>query len=225
MKQFKLLLAFLLCCLVLPGQAQRQFKHPGSLLTMDDLTRIKQHVNAREEPWYGVWETLKNSAAGNMTRDVRPTTDPGGTDGTRQRSTSDAYTAFIDAVEWHVTGDNRYADHAVKMLSAWGNTIKTAKEQLFQFPARQMCVAAEMLRYEDGRFYEGWKEKDLNNFLHVVRDIFYPACKDQAINNTMTSWSSPAAAAVLAAGVLLDDEKIYNEGLEFYLSKKSGIGV
>lgn len=219
MKRKITILALMLFCLVGTSIAQRTFKHPGSILTASDLKRIKQHIDARDAPWYSSWLELKSSSYGNCTRTANPATDMGGTDGTRQRASADATAAMIEAIEWHITGQKRYADHAVKLLSAWGNKVQTANNQLFQFPSVSMSMAAEMLRYEDGSFYEGWAESDRTNFLNMVRNILYPACKSQAENNPMTSWSAPAMMAVLAAGLLLDDVEIYEEGLSYFRSK------
>lgn len=207
------LLSFMLAISV---SAQRKFVHPGSILTKADLERIKLHVNQKDEPWNTSWRELRSSAYGNCTRTASPSTDIGGSNGNRQRADGDATAALIEAIEWHVTGKTSYANHAVKLLSAWGNKVQTANDELFQFPAVTMSMAAEMLRYEDGTFYEGWAEDDLNNFLNMVRNILYPACKSQAENNPMTSWSAPAMMAVLAAGLLLDDEAIYEEGLSYF---------
>lgn len=212
---------FIMLLLVAPfvvniGATKRVFTHPGSVLTKADLNRIKMHVNQKDEPWATCWKELQSSTYGNLSRVASPSTEIGGSNGNRQRASGDATAALIDAIEWHVTGQRRYADHAVKLLSAWGNKVETANAELFQFPSVTMSVAAEMLRNEDGTFYDGWAENDLNNFLAMVRNVLYPACKSQAENNPMTSWSAPAMMAVLAAGLLLDDETIYEEGLAYF---------
>lgn len=200
------------------GWAQRVFTHPGSILTKKELSRIQQHVLAQEEPWYEAWCDLQASGYANGSRTAAPSTEIGGSNGNRQRASGDAYAALLDAVEWHVTGQKRYADHAVQLLSAWGNTITTANAELFQFPARTMSIAAEMLRYEDGTFYEGWAETDRERFLNMVRNVLVPACRSQAQTNTMTSWSAPAATGVMAAAILLDDESLYDEALAYFRS-------
>ena len=53
----------------------------------------------------------------------------------------------------------------------------------------------------------------------MVRDVLVPACRSQAMGNTMTSWSAPAATGVMAAGILLDDEALYNEALGYVRSR------
>ncbi len=218
--RLKTILTLSLALLASPGAlAQRTFRHPGSILTADDLKRIAQHVESKDQPWHAAWEDMQTSDYANCSRTPNPSTEIGGSDGTRQRASADAYAAFLDAVQWHVTGQKRYADHAVKLLSAWGNTVATAEAQLFQFPARTMSIAAEMLRYEDGTFYEGWGETDLSNFKKMVREVLVPACRSQAQTNPMTSWSAPAATSIMAAGILLDDESLYDEGIGYFRSK------
>lgn len=189
-------------------------------MTISDLNRVKQHVEAKDAPWYSLFSDLQKDAYGNMSYTAHGSSDIGGSNGTRQRASADAYAALVDAIEWHVTGNTKYADHAVKMLNAWGSTVKTANDQLFQLPSVTMTLAAEMLRNSDGSFYSGWADADKTAFLKMVREVLYPACKSQAETNPMTSWSAPAAAAVMGAGILLDDETIYNEGVAFYKDSK-----
>ena len=81
MKRKITILVLMLFCLVGTSMAQRTFKHPGSILTASDLKRIKQHVDAREEPWYSSWLQLKSSSYGNCSRVANPATDIGGSDG------------------------------------------------------------------------------------------------------------------------------------------------
>ena len=51
----------------------------------------------------------------------------------------------------------------------------------------------------------------------MVRDIFVPALRKEKTNG-MSSWSAGAIDGLLAAGILLDDEEIYNEAKEYYSS-------
>ena len=143
----------------------------------------------------------------------------GGSNGTRQRAAADAYAAMMNAIEWHVTGKTAYADCAARILTAWGTKLETASAELYQYPCRAMIVAAEMLRYSDGSFYEGWGAGDRTTFLEKVRTVMYPACKQFCTyQNTHPSWYTPCALAVMAAGVLLDDATIYQEGYNLMLN-------
>ena len=198
--------------------AQRVFNHPGSILSQADLNRIKAHVEAGDEPWASCWKEMQADNLAKSTYTASPSTEIGGSDGTRQRAAADAYAAMLNAIEWHVTGKVAYANCAAKILTAWGNKLETASAELYQYPCRAFIVAAELLRTKDG-FYEGWAETDRNTFLEKVRTVMVPACrKFCTYQNSHPSWYTPCALAVQAAGVLLDDEALYQEGYDLQMN-------
>lgn len=201
------------------GYAQKTFNHPGGILSSSDLARIKQHVDAGDEPWASCWKSLQADAAAKNTYTASPSAEIGGSNGTRQRAAGDAYAAMLNAIEWHVTGNDAYAQCAARILTAWGNKLETASAELFQYPCRAMIAAAEMLRNSNGSFYSGWAQADVNTFLDKVRNVMVPAGrKFCTYTNSHPSWYTPAALVVLGAGVLLDDEEIYNEGYQLMLN-------
>ncbi|MGN1228447.1 MAG: alginate lyase family protein, partial [Prevotella sp.] len=208
----KRLLCIMLWLLTMLTISARDFSHPGGMLSQTDLNRIKTHVEAGDEPWASLWKEFQNCSYAKATYTASPNTEVGGSDGNRQRAAGDAYAALLNAIEWHVTGETKYADCAAKILTAWGNKITSAKDELFQYPCRAFITAAEMLRTADG-FYTGWDETDRNTFLNKVRTVMVPACRQFCTyQGTHPSWFTPCALAVLGAGVLLDDEDLYNEG-------------
>lgn len=194
----------------------RVFVHPGSLLSMDEINTIKAHVSGQDELFYSEWQKfLDDDMSKSSWTAHNPVSDLGGSDGTRQRCSKDATAALYNAIIWQVTGDASHADAAVKTLMGWCNAIKTAKEQLRQYPCRDMIQAAEMLRYSNGSFYDGWNVVDVSKFMAMVKDIFVPSLQEEK-SNGMSSWSAGAIDGLLSAGVLLDDEKLYEEALGYF---------
>lgn len=221
MKLKKLFLVMFLAsmaCLVC--HAERKFNHPGGILSSSDLERIKLHVNAGDDPWASCWKEMQADNLAKSTYSPYATAEIGGSNGQRQRAAQDAYAAMLNAIEWHVTGREAYAKCAVRILSAWATKLESADAELFQYPSRAMILAAEMLRNSDGSFYSGWSATSRNLFLSKVRNILYPACRKFCTYTTShPSWYTPAALAVIAAGVLLDDEAIYDEGYQLMLDE------
>lgn len=214
------LIMFLVAFGSLCGYSQRKFNHPGGILSAQDLERIKTHVAAGDEPWASCWKSLQADNLAKSTYTAKATAEIGGSNGTRQRAAQDAYAAMLNAIEWHVTGNETYAKCAASILSEWATTLETASAELYQYPSRAMILAAEMLRNSDGTFYNGWNAESRDLFLSKVRTILYPACKQFCTyQNTHPSWYTPCALAVIAAGVLLDDESIYNEGYQLMLDE------
>ena len=67
-----------LICLSAMG---RIFVHPGGIMTINDLNRVKQHVEAKDAPWYPLFTDLQKDAYGNMSRTARGASDIGGSNG------------------------------------------------------------------------------------------------------------------------------------------------
>lgn len=201
---------------------QRTFNHPGGILANDDLERIRHHVALGDEPWASGWKTFQADPLAKSDYTAKATAEIGGSNGQRQRASADAQAALYNAIEWHVTGEEAYARCAARILTEWGKTLETANAELFQYPSKSMVLAAEMLRNSDGSFYSGWKEEDCQRFLNKVRDVLVPANRQFCtIRTSHPSWYTPAALTVLAAGVLLDDEDLYEEGYALMLSTEN----
>ena len=207
---------FLVLCLQLSALSARTFVHPGSLLSTEEIEKMKRVVQQGSGLQYDQWQALLADVRSQSTwRAHGPSSDIGGSDGVRQRASKDGVAARFNAIIWQVTGDTSHADAAVQTLMGWCDSIKSARNQLFQYPCRDLIQAAEMLRNSDGSFYSGWAKADVDRFLTMVRDIFVPALRGQK-GHHMTSWSAGAIDGILSAGVLLDDEDIYNEGLSYF---------
>ena len=173
----RIFLSFMLSASVLlTTHAERTFTHPGALVSNTEIANMKRHIEAKEQPWLSEWNALV-SAYGGATYTAAANTEIGGSGGNRQRACRDAQAAFFNALIYRVRGTKSNAICAAKILSAWGNTCVSAKEELFQFPCLDMCTAAEFLREEDGSFYTGWAEDDRTNFMTMVRDVFVPALR------------------------------------------------
>lgn len=199
--------------------AERTFNHPGALVSNTEIANMKRHIEAKEQPWLQEWNALV-SAYGAANYTAAANTEIGGSGGNRQRACRDAQAAFFNALIWRVRGTEANARCAADILSAWGNTCVSAKEELFQFPCLDMCTAAEFLRNEDGTFYSGWSETDRTKFMNMVRTVFVPSLRDQT-QNRLPSWSAPATAGLMAAGILLDDKSIYEEALGYVMNQSS----
>lgn len=201
------------------AQAGRIFTHPGALVSNTEIANMKRHIEAKEQPWLSEWNALVG-AYGDANYTAAGNTEIGGSGGNRQRACRDAQAAFFNALIWRIRGTEANARCAANILSAWGNKCVSAKEELFQFPCLDMCTAAEFLRNEDGTFYSGWTEANRTKFLAMVRNVFVPSLRSGS-NYALPSWSGPATAGLMAAGILLDDESIYEEALGYVMDTNS----
>ena len=196
----------------------REFVHPGLSLSQNDLERMKEKVLAKEHPWIDGWNKMIAERDAQSDFKASPKSDVGGTDGTRQRASRDATAAFYNIVRWYVTGNTANARCAVDILNDWSKTVnKKVSGELFMLPIWTFMSAAELTR-----LYDGWADADRQRFEAMVRNYFYPACKEyRDYGGTWPGWGGPANYCCLAIGIYLDDETMFDEAIENF---KSGTG-
>ncbi|MCU7552738.1 alginate lyase family protein [Chitinophagaceae bacterium LB-8] len=222
-----LLLTFLLLLLFYNQSATAQtFVHPGGLHTLADLERMKAKVAAGEHPWIDGWNKLITDGQAQNTYTAGARANMGGS---RQRADADAHAAYLNAIRWYISGDTTYAACAVRILNAWSaavNQVPTGTDipGLSGIPIFDFALAAEVLR-----IYPGWAPADFDRFKNMMTTYFYPVCHNFLVNHNgacishfWANWDISNIGALIAMGVLCDNQEIYNEGVEYF---KNGDGA
>ena len=235
MKRILTLLSLILC---LWGglRAERTFVHPGCSYTQGQLDRMKAMVEAKVEPYYTTYLNLKNSEHAQLDRKVSDR-------GTQIREGQFNGTVGIDgrcahdlALLWHITGDNRYADKAVEYLNAnnhYTNTSARGTGPLDNGKINLLIEAAELMRD-----YEGWDPEEQQKFKDMLTYPYYSNTEDVAakyahwtdddkngitfywniLNGDSSRYGNQGMfgmLAMLAMGVYLDNELIYDRALRY----------
>ena len=121
----KLLLS--LCMIMLFFNVYAQFTHPGALHTESDFDRMREKVNAQEEPWILGWNKLvanSHSSASYEMQGPLATVCRGCDSGDNYMTLAhDAHSAYANALRWKISGDNAHAEKAIEILNAWGSTL------------------------------------------------------------------------------------------------------
>lgn len=222
-----------------PTPASTAFVHPGLLHTEAGFTRMAQKVQAGAQPWLSGWNALlapsdytSLSTVPNpqviVVRGGTATID--GVDYPQNFGTMilDMQRAYMLALRWKVSGDTRYADHAVRFLDAWSGTMTVLTGNADRFIAAglygyQWANTAEIMRS-----YPGWSATGLARCQRWLLDVFYPLSHDFLLNhngsnitNYWASWDLLTTCGVLAIGVFCDRRDIYDEAIAYF---KTGRG-
>ncbi|MGN6510314.1 MAG: right-handed parallel beta-helix repeat-containing protein [Chitinophaga sp.] len=210
---------FLLFMLFLSGAAAAQFKHPGIDQSAADLARMKSLVLAGTQPYRDAFDRMKNGidlqenikAFAHVLRGPYARPNIGG--GELSKGANAAYDA---ALVWYVTGDRRYADHAIRIINTWAATLwdfdYNDAKLLAAWTGHQLCNAAEILRYSKS----GWKQQDMDQFRDMLMTVYYPLIRfyyPQANGN----WDGAIIHSIIAMGVYLDDKKMFDNAVEHFL--------
>lgn len=208
--------------------AERTFEHPGGLHTTADLERMKARVAERASPWFQSWGKLLQDPLAR--HDYRPS--PQGNLGvSRQRASRDAHAAYLNFIRWYVSGDERHADAAIRILNAWTDKVDqvptgTDIPGLSGIPIAEFAIVGELLRV-----CPRWKPADFERFRTMVRTYLYPVCHDflvrhngACVSHYWANWDIANVGALLAIGVLCDDAAIFDEGLAYH-ERGAGMGA
>jgi len=210
--------------LAVPANADKPFIHPGGLQTMVDLNRIKTKVAAGEHPWIDSWNEFVKHSKAQTTYTAQPYENM---DTNRQQASADANAAYMLTIRWYVTGDNQYADAAVRICNSWSAKVNQVDHSfeggLRGIPAYEFAVTGETLR-----IYPGWSPEDFARFKTMMSQYIYPSCHefltrhdDTPITHYWANWDLCNMIAIEAIGVLCDDRAKYNEAVEYF---KHGAG-
>lgn len=221
--------------------ATYQFNHPCALVSAEDIARVKASIGAASEndPVYVAYKHFCNNVYAQHTHVPSPveTIVRGDATGTGVGGenyitiSKDASAAYQLALRWHLTGDNQYAEAAVKILNEWADVCKTVTANdnnqylCLGFQGYTLGNAAELLRD-----YSGWQESDQNDFKSWIRKVWL----DRNVSfidshggsgvcslHYWPNWELANLASMLAIGIYLEDVEVINK---VYMNFREGKG-
>ena len=212
-----------LSLLALAPSARAAIVHPGALSTQADLDRMAAKVAAGEQPWKGGWDILVGNEGFYMGGpEAVPIlfVDSGNGGNTYMSLARDSHRAYQAALRYQGSGETKYADQAVRIMNAWatthtswdGNSNVFLRMGLYGYA---FACAGELLSG-----YDGWDPADFAAFQQYMRDQFYEGSSwwigAQTNSHYWANWTLANMDAVLAIGVLCDDQAIIDEALNHF---------
>src|SRR5690348_8705649 len=112
---------------ILMGQTVpvQAFLHPGGLLTLTDLDRMKTNVIAGNHPWIDDWNALTTEGYAQSNWVSHATAD---FNTSRQNADADAHAAYLNTIRWYISGDANFANTATNILNSWSSVVITNTE-------------------------------------------------------------------------------------------------
>ncbi|MCX6181413.1 MAG: Ig-like domain-containing protein [Bacteroidetes bacterium] len=208
------------CMSFMRMNAQMTFTHPGAVNSKADLDYVKAKIAAGEQPWLGKYNEVRAIANSGGITSPAPTSEGG--------QKSDGRTAYAAALVWYYSGEVQYANKAIGILNAWGNTFNgyasADGQNLLQggWIGALLGPAAEIMRG-----YAGWALADRTKVQNMFKTRFYP------VLNKMSTWNGNVDLtqidAMMSIAVFCEDEAEFNLGIQrlksrnpryFYLSSE-----
>src|SRR3954468_9054809 len=219
------LLALSFVALVAPATAKTDnssvpFIHPGVLLNRAQLDLIKQRVKDGTEPQKTAFaELLKSPLADlNYTPSPRATIECGPyskPDLGCKDERRDCTAAYSQAIAWYVTGNEKYARNAIRIMNAWANMLSGGHTN-DNGPAQAAWAAsvwpraAEIIRHTS----TFWAKEDIARFQKMLVTQYVPSLLGGAGENGNKELCM--SEALIAIGVFGDDRELFAQGVRMW---------
>jgi hypothetical protein len=217
------------------GTGSSRFVHPGGLHKQSDLDRMKLMVRAGVEPYASAFTELASHARARFDYVVRgdasqTVVNRDGTNGPEFES--DATAAYLNALMWAVTSDERHAEKCVEIFNAWRNArevtgggTEALNAGLF---AWKMLEAAEIIKST----FDGWPAADVQAFSTM---LVHPGYSNSEVPASLTQTNGSfywriyrgdpgrhgnqdliAWRAMITMGVFLDNRIMFDRALRYF---------
>ena len=201
-----------------------EFTHPGVLHSMEGIEFVKTKIAAKEEPWLEAWDELCDSRYASLSWKPQPiphvqrgaSNNPnvGSSDFSR-----DSTAAYTHALHWALSGEKAHARKSAEIIDAWSASLRSITNHdarlLIGMSGQNYVIAAELLRHT----WDGWPEKNQERFEHMLRKIWYPVIKD-FYPSANGNWDASMEQTMIAMGVFLDDQVMFDRAMNYYLKGK-----
>jgi len=198
-----------------------RFAHPGMINGKEDLDRAREGVRLRIEPWRSAFERLQHSQFPGVNAIYTPSPVATVNDnGSRSKSIlADSEAAYVNAVEWYITGDRKYADVAINILNVWAATCTLINGSNAELAANidffDMVNAAEIIRHS----HAGWSEANVATFTNFLNNVIYPVVSP----SNYDSFGAGSNLMLMMIGVFNDNPAVYNQGYNNFIGANSAV--
>src|SRR5579859_3507959 len=230
---FLMFVAMTLVFMVMGSQAAaaQTFQHPGVLVSKAQLDFIKAQVNAHVDPIYSAYQNAINNPYGSLTPTVTPSNSltagpspagpPAGGDIDCGSSSSpdtgctaddeDGTVAYVQALLWYITGNQTYANNAIKNLNAYGHGLHSIIDSNGPLQAAWSSSkwprAAEIIRNTNA----GWSAADAAAFGNMLNTVMVPLIQNGSTNNP--NWELSMIEGMIGIAVYNNNSTLYNHAL------------
>jgi hypothetical protein len=196
------------------------FRHPGILVNRAQLDLIKQRVAEGKEPQKTAFDVLLKSelAALDYKPNPRATIECGPyskPDLGCKDERRDATAAYTQSLAWIVTGNEKYARNAIRIMNAWSTTLSGGHTN-DNGPAQAAWAAsvwpraAEIIRYT----CDFWAKEDIARFQKMLVTQYVPSLINGCDENGNKELAM--AESLINIGVFNDDRVTFAAGVRMW---------
>ncbi|MER7846055.1 alginate lyase family protein [Kitasatospora sp. NPDC096077] len=200
--------------------AAAAFQHPGVLVGSQQLAFVKSKLADGAEPWTAAFADLKASKYASLDWQPKPraTVECGSSSHPNNGCSDerdDSMAAYAHALQWALTGDQRYADKAIAIMDAWSGVIQehtnTNAQLQTGWSGNNWARAAELIRYTGA----GWSADSIDRFATMLRTAYVPELAPGSPRKN-GNWELIETDALMGIAVFLDDHGLFDRATELW---------
>ena len=190
------------------------------------IETLKLRVAGRVEPNYSAWLLVKKAADDALIASepvvpehyfsFSPYKDPLKHEENKKSNTyaRDCHAVFRLALASRITGDEKYAQGAVKLLNAWATRLKAidAKQQNTSLSISagmpDFIIAADLLKNSPS-----FTPTDQESFRGFIRKVVVGSDSAGLCMKRTNNWANFGTLLAMTAGVYLEDHDLFNRGV------------
>jgi alpha-glucosidase len=203
---------------------QKPFTHPSILHTEKDFDRMRKSILDTTSVAYGSYKLLKehpfSQSDYKMAGPFRVISRDGEFSYTKNKMENDFHAAYQNALMWALTKDEKHAQKALEILTAYADNLAYIPETndaplLAGLEGFKIVYALELLRYYGGKH----TSSPLHKIETMFRNVFLPVLENfyRRPPYTNGNWGPIVTKTYMAAGIYFDDRAMYDRAKNFYL--------
>jgi hypothetical protein len=215
-------------CLLFTGagvqasSAQMTFQHPGVLVSAQQLQFIRRQVQEKIDPIYSAFIKAQNNKYGSLTYSPEGPPPDGvincgsysNPDIGCSAEDDDGSAAYTQALLFWITGNSTYAQNAIKILNAYGASLKdyinsNAPLQA-AWGAEKWARAAELIRYSNA----GWSATDAAAFGTMMNNVILPKIVNGSSSNG--NWELSMIEGIMGIAVYNNDAALFQHAVAMW---------
>jgi len=186
--------------------------HPGGWHTQADLDLIRTKVAAGEEPWISGWNAIENTDADET---YTATVSTLMTD--RSGLSEDGHAAYVLAIKWVASGEQKYATAAINIIDDWVNTVEDFDVQgptlTLSTAGGHMAQAAEIVAHGFNGA-AGWSSSGIANAQTWFKEVVYPFTSTGPARSL--NWGTSCVGGNMSMAIFCDDQTMFDDASDAY---------
>ena len=197
------------------------FKHPGVLVSREQLDFVKERIARGEEPWTSALAAARKEPQASLAYQAEPIEVVACGSYSRpnigcSREMRDAGAAYLQALLWYFTGEDAHARKSIEIMNAWSAVVKD--HTLHNAPLQAGWAASLWPRAGEIILHAGktdWPAPEVARFKGMLRDVYLPEIlPGQPRFNG--NWELTMIEAILGIAVFLEDPDTFDAGVAMW---------